>query len=165
MTLTMSDDRRRMSLVQLRQNVLSSKRFDLVSAAGKMAFFYDYLTNDLYGMVDLQLEVLGGTRFASLSRDDRARLVRLTAGSYLARNERPRTAKALLWSALSIKPTDVKTVALYSMLRVNPALARNIMRKWQAAHKHGPEKASPFAALQGSPGCVREGGAGEISAG
>lgn len=157
MTLTMPSERRLESLIRLRRKVLSARRFELVSPAQKAAFFYDYLTKDLNGKAELLNDVLKGAQFASLSREERSRLIRLTAGIYLSTNDQLQTVKALLRTALRIRPTDFKTLVMYLLVHANPRVARNLVAKWQDVHRRGPVQESPFAVLQNASAPERDG--------
>jgi glycosyltransferase involved in cell wall biosynthesis len=155
MTMTMPNRARWQSLIRLKNKVLAMERFGRVASAQKKAFFHEMLTKDLVGEAELLETLLGGVSFNSISRNDRAGLLRMAAIGWLHEGGEPETVARLLRKALIARPVDVKTLAVCLLIKINPALARSVTRRWQATHRDKGFGKSPFAVL-----CADAGGAG-----
>lgn len=156
MTLTMPTGRRLESLLRLRFKVLAAPRFMQVSEAQKAAFFYDFLIKDLHGRVAEQERVFASPAFRALPPRQAARLLRLTAISYLLEMEQIPSVKKWLGAAWSRAPFDPKTALAAGLCTLSPSLAQKVVRRWQRARGQG-DQSSPFEMAGAAPGGISKG--------
>jgi glycosyltransferase involved in cell wall biosynthesis len=143
MTVAMPQGRRLESLIRMRHKVMASPRFGQVSDAQKAAFFYDVLTQDLWGDVAAQEGVFDGAAFALLSAGQQARLLRLTAVKYYLAVQEQAMAKRWLRRAWKAQLTDPKTAVVTVLVHLNRQLATAVIQRWQAQAQPAGQK-SPF---------------------
>lgn len=143
MTTSMPSGRRLESLIRLRKKALASAKFQSVTATHKNAFFYDFIVRDLHGRTTEQEKIFQDPTFKNLPEKEQARLLRLTALSYLDSISDLGFVKKWLNTARLHAPSDPKTLLASILFSLNPRIARNIIQRWQNRQDYQPP-VSPF---------------------
>ena len=130
MTATMPSPKRMESLFRTKQKVLESGRFPGIPLEDRLRFFYELARNDLFGIVPLQLRLLGHPHFLDLPPSEQARLLRLVGVGYLSNDCFPEFAADCIERARRTHPRDLKTQVVALLLKLDMRLARRAVRMW-----------------------------------
>jgi glycosyltransferase involved in cell wall biosynthesis len=130
MTASMASERRMESMLRTKQRVMESKRFSSIPLEGRLAFFYELLRNDLFGLQGFQSKVLDRREFRALPAKEQARLLRLVGVRYLSSGRDFGFAADCMDRACSAHPRDWKSQLLALLLKLDVRLARLAVRAW-----------------------------------
>lgn len=131
MTASMANEKKATDLIRVKHKMLASARFAQVAPTQKVAFFYNFLLHDLGDRPVEQAEALSSDQFRALPASEQARLMRLTAATYLLAGRHVSLATDWLRAARRLAPNDAKTRLVAQAAEVNPRLAALALSGWR----------------------------------
>jgi glycosyltransferase involved in cell wall biosynthesis len=143
MTMVMSSDRRKESLVRVKRKVLASPRFAKTKLSHKLDFFLQLLLYDLVNWTD-QLELMNHPHFRGLPTRHRARVLRLLASEYLIIRKNPKEVKSLLAKSFTLNPLDARTWFVLALSYFNRGPVEWIFNYWRKMKLQKSIYYSPF---------------------
>lgn len=131
MTNSMPFGRRLESLIAMRQKILQSPRFAALPDNAKADFFHSVLNQELCGREADQIRWIESAPFQALPNRLQARILRLTAHTYLAHNQSLAHSRNLLRWSWKHDPFAPQTAVAVALAYMSPRLAEHAMRRWQ----------------------------------
>jgi len=125
--------------MKTRRRILNSGKFSRLPVEQKAGFFQSFLRVDLRGNSAGQRETQEHPQFQLLPDDKKALLVRLVALDHLLAGEDIQLATEWLHMAHSMNPSDRKTALASLLLRINPQLARLVVRFYRKGAENQPK--------------------------
>jgi glycosyltransferase involved in cell wall biosynthesis len=131
MTISLSRKRKLASLIQMKNKVMTSNRFQCLPSNSKEKFFLQFLLIDLGGQMEDQARIFSDPTFRSMNINQKGRIMRLVAGEYLSNQIGADFAKSLLFEARRLNPLDIKTHILAVLINMSPAIVVMLKNTWQ----------------------------------
>ena len=145
-TVRTNRGKRAESLAICREKAIRSPEFQRCSIETRAYAFYDLLINLLAGETRRRRSWIETPEFVALPRQERARLLRLSAREAILEGSDQAEIVAWLQKSRELSPGDYKGLALYILYHLSPGLCAWIVTKKRSAGGK-QKKSTPFGEL------------------